>query len=454
MTTTLFKGDSRPVASVDDLVAMLRAGEKPRAAWRIGTEHEKIGFYRASRQPIPYEGKRGIRAILEGFAERFGWEPILEGENPIALRRGEASITLEPGGQVELSGAALETTHQVCAELAQHLREIQALSEPLDIVWLTLGRNPFIARDEMPWVPKQRYRIMREYLPKRGSMGLDMMVSTGTVQTNFDYAGEADMAKKLRVGLAAAPALIALFANSPFAAGRPTGYLSSRELIWAHTDPDRCGIVPGALEEGFGYRDYVEYALDVPMFFIFRKGRYLDYAGRSFRDFMAQGFDGHRATEEDWALHLTTIFPEARVKTYIELRMCDAGPREIICALAALTRGIFYDETSLDDALHLLRDVKQGDFPQALDDAAHWGLQADLHERPLREWARDLVSIASAGLKRLNAANSLGQDERLFLAPLETILQSGKSRADVLMELWSGAWNRSLDPLFTQSYFH
>jgi len=454
MTTTVFKGDSRPVRSVGDLVAMFRAGEKKREAWRIGTEHEKIGFYRDSRLPVPYEGPRGIRAILEGFAERFGWEPILEGPNLIALKRGQASITLEPGGQVELSGAALSSTHEVCAELAQHLREIETISAPFGVVWLALGRNPFIAREEMPWVPKQRYQIMREYLPGRGTMGLDMMVSTGTVQTNFDYANEADMAKKLRVALAATPALIALFANSPFAAGRPTGYLSSRELIWSNTDPDRCGLVPGALNEGFGYHSYAEYALGVPMFFIHRGGRYVHYAGRSFREFMARGFDGYHATEEDWALHLTTIFPEVRVKTYLELRMADAGPREMICALAAITRGLFYDQTSLDDALHLLRDVKAADFQPGVDAASRWGLDGDLLGRPLREWARDLAAIADAGLKRLNVVNSMGQDERIFLAPLETILQSGKSRARVLMELWAGAWNQSLDPLFTQSYFH
>jgi glutamate--cysteine ligase len=213
-------------------------------------------------------------------------------------------------------------------------------------------------------------------------------------------------------------------------------------------------MVPGALQEGFGYRDYAEYALDVPMFFIHRGGRYVDYAGRSFREFMAKGFDGYEATEEDWALHLTTLFPEVRVKSYIELRMADAGPREMICALAAITRGLFYDDTSLDDAALLLRDVKAADFPRAIEDAARWGLYADLHGRPLREWARELLAIADAGLKRLNVVNTMGQDERIFLAPLETILQSGKSRARVMMELWAGAWNQSLDPLFTQSYFH
>jgi glutamate--cysteine ligase len=454
MTTSIFKGDSQPVASTDDLIAYFRAGEKPREAWRLGAEHEKIGFYRQNRQPIPYEGERGIRAILEAFVERFGWHPVMEGDNLISLKRGQASITLEPGGQVELSGAALESAHRVCAELVRHLREIQHISEPMGIVWLALGRNPFIAREEMPWVPKERYRIMRRYMPTRGTMGLDMMVSTGTVQTNFDYGSETDMARKLRVALAAAPALIALFANSPFAAGRPSGYLSSREHIWMHTDPDRCGIVPGALEERLGYREFAEYALDVPMYFIHRDGHYLDYSGRSFRLFMKEGLDGHRATQEDWMLHLTTLFPEVRLRTYLELRMCDAGPREMICALAALTRGLFYDQTALDDAFQILREIKAAHFPQAIDDAARWGLEADLLERPLREWARDLVAIASDGLKRLNVLNAQGRDERIYLSPLENIVKTGKSRAALLMDLFHGAWHQSLDPLFTQSYFH
>ena len=454
MTTTVFKGDSPPVRTIEDLVANFRGGEKPREAWRIGTEHEKIGFYRATRTPVPYHGETGIHAILDEFVERFGWQPVMEGDHLIALQRGQASITLEPGGQVELSGAALTSAHEVCSELVQHLREIQQISEPMGIVWLTLGRNPFIARDEMPWVPKERYAIMRRYLPTRGTMGLDMMVSTGTVQTNFDYDSEADMARKLRVGLAAAPALIALFANSPFEAGRPSGYLSSREHIWRNTDPDRAGILPGALEERFGYRDYAEYALDVPMFFIHRDGHYRDYAGRSFREFMEKGFDGYQATEEDWVLHLTTIFPEVRLKSYLEIRMCDSGPREMICALAALTRGLFYDQTALDDARHLLRDVQASHFPQALDGAARWGLGADLLDRPLREWARDLVAIAADGLKRLNVVSALGRDERIYLAPLENIVKTGKSRAAQLMDLYHGAWHQSLDPLFTECYFH
>ncbi|MCZ6552336.1 MAG: glutamate--cysteine ligase [SAR324 cluster bacterium] len=448
-------GDAAPsIGAIDELIASFRQGEKPREQWRIGTEHEKIGFYREAREPIPYEGERGIRAILETFAERFGWQPQLEDGYPIALLRGEASITLEPGGQVELSGATLGSAHEACTELIQHLREIEQISEPLGIVWLTLGRNPFIAREAMPWVPKQRYKIMRRYLPSRGSMALDMMVGTGTVQTNFDYSDEADMSRKMRVATAAAPILNALFANSPFAAGRPSGYLSSRAHIWLNTDPDRCGIVPAALEEGFGYREYAEYALDVPMFFIHRDGRYIDHAGRSFRQFLSEGLDGETANLEDWELHLTTLFPEVRLKSWLELRMCDAGAREMICALAALTRGLFYDPTALDDALHLVREIKGHLFPAALENAARWGLDATLLDRPLSDWARDLVTIAADGLKRLNVVNSQGRDERIYLCPLDNILDTGKSHAALLMELWNGAWGQNLDPLFTQSYFY
>lgn len=454
MTSFVFMGESPPIESFDDLLAYFRTGEKPAGEWRLGTEHEKIGFYLETRSPVPYEGANGIHSVLAALIEQFGWRPVTEGDNLIALDRGEANITLEPGGQVELSGAQLATAHDVCHELRVHLREIQAVSEPLGIVWLTLGRNPFVTHQEMPWVPKERYKVMRAYLPQKGSMALDMMVGTGTVQTNIDYSDEADMAKKLRVGMAAAPIINALFANSPFAAGMPSGYLSSRAHIWLNTDPQRCGIIPAAFEEGFGYRDYAEYALDVPMFFIHRDGRYIDYAGQSFRRFMEKGLDGHVATREDWALHLTTIFPEMRLKNYLELRMCDTGSRDMICALAALTRGLFYDRTTLDDAAHMLRDVSAEQFPAALENAARWGLQADLLGKPIWEWARELMALVRSGLKRLDARNAEGENEEVFLAPLDEIAETGKPHAALLMDLWNGPWKRSLIPLFSESYFH
>jgi glutamate--cysteine ligase len=300
----------------------------------------------------------------------------------------------------------------------------------------------------MPWMPKERYSIMRRYLPTRGSMALDMMVGTGTVQTNIDYADEADMARKLRVGHALAPFLLALFANSPFAGGRPTGYLSSRTRVWQDTDPDRSGFVPGVFQEGFGYRAYVEYALDVPMFFIHRNGRYLDCSGHSFRRFIEEGLEGHQANLEDWALHLTTLFPHVRVKQYLELRMVDVGPLEMICAFAALTRGLFYDATALAEAELLVKPLPPGQLPLLETEAARHGLRGTALERPIRDWARDLLAIARGGLERLDVRNGAGATEAGLLAPLEGIVDSGRTLADELLALYEGPWQRRIEEIF------
>jgi glutamate--cysteine ligase len=448
MTTTIFKGDSPPITSLDDLERHFRAGEKPRERWRIGTEHEKLPFFRNGHQPLPYGGENGILAVLETLRSRFGWQPVFEGEHLIALTREEASITLEPGGQLELSGAALASAHGTCAELSVHLREIHAVAEELGLLFLNLGRNPVVPSDRMPWMPKERYSIMRRYLPTRGSMALDMMVGTGTVQTNIDYADEADMARKLRVGHALAPFLLALFANSPFAGGRPTGYLSSRTRVWQDTDPDRSGFVPGVFQEGFGYRAYVEYALDVPMFFIHRNGRYLDCSGHSFRRFIEEGLEGHQANLEDWALHLTTLFPHVRVKQYLELRMVDVGPLEMICAFAALTRGLFYDATALAEAELLVKPLPPGQLPLLETEAARHGLRGTALERPIRDWARDLLAIARGGLERLDVRNGAGATEAGLLAPLEGIVDSGRTLADELLALYEGPWQRRIEEIF------
>jgi glutamate--cysteine ligase len=453
MTTTVFKDDSQPVETLDDLVQHFRAGEKPREQWRIGTEHEKLAFSRSTHEPLPFGGERGIFAILEAFRTRFGWEPVREGENVIALTRGEASITLEPGGQLELSGAALASAHDTCAELSVHVREMRAIAQSLDVVLLMMGRNPTVPTARMPWMPKERYAIMRRYLPTRGGMARDMMLGTGTVQTNIDYSDEADMARKLRVALGAAPILTALFANSPFDAGKPSGYLSTRSLIWEHTDPDRSGFIPGAFEPGFGYREYAEYALDVPMFFIHRNGHYLDYSGRSFRRFMEEGLDGHRATAEDWALHLTTLFPIARIKQYLELRMADVGPLDMICAFAALTRGLCYDAAALAEAEALIRAIPPAELPELQHEAARLGLRARAQGRPLQDWARDLLRIARGGLERLNALDSNEENEAKLLQPLHRIAESGRTLADELLQLWEHEWGRSLEPIFTSHRF-
>ena len=448
MTTTIFKGDSPPIDTFDDLLLAFRAGEKPRSHWRIGTEHEKLGFYRDNHNPLPFAGDNGIRAVLEAFCTKFGWEPVHEGEHLIALTRGEASITLEPGGQLELSGAAVASSHETCRELGIHLREMREIAEELGLVLLMIGRNPVIPSAQMPWMPKERYAIMGRYLPTRGTMARDMMLGTGTVQTNIDYSDEADMALKLKVGLGIAPFLIALFANSPFAEGRPTGYLSTRARVWRNTDPDRSGFIPGVFDRDFGYRQYAEYALDVPMFFIYRDGHYLDYSGHSFRRFMEHGLDGHQATQEDWALHLTTLFPLVRVKQYLELSMADVGPLEMICAFAALTRGLFYDETALAGAARLIQDIPPEEFARLEQAASRSGLQAVAQGRPLREWARELLTLASGGLERLNALDAKGDNEAKLLAPLHQIVDSGKTLADRLLELWDGEWKRRLDPIF------
>jgi len=447
MTTTIFKGDSPAIGNPGELARMFQSGEKPRAAWRIGTEHEKIGFRNATGKPLPYEGPGGIQEILEQFRQRFGWKAVLEGGNVVALQRGQGSITLEPGGQFELSGAILESAHQTCVELAQHQKEMREISLDMGITWLMAGRNPLIPTAEMPWMPKRRYALMRRYLPTRGKMALDMMLGTATAQTNIDYANEADMSRKLRASISVSPFITALFANSPFANGRPTGWLSERMHIWEHTDPDRSGFIPRVFAGDFGYADYVNYALNVPMFFIYREGEYRDYGGRSFREFLERGLDGNIATEEDWELHLTTLFPLVRVKKYLELRMADVGPLSMVCALAALTRGLFYDDTALGEVLALTSKLRPESYPLMQREAARVALRAEIGGRPGREWCRDLLAIARAGLKRLNVLNAHGQNETKYLDPLDEIVESGTTLAERLLAEYEGPWGRRMEKI-------
>lgn len=452
MTTTIFSGESNPIESPDELLETFRSSEKPREQWRIGTEHEKMGFYRGSLRPVPFAGERGISAILQEFVTKFGWEPVMEDKNPIALLRDDAAITLEPGGQLELSGAPLDSAHDTCKEIHDHLAELREISDPMEVIWLGLGRNPLIRTGDMPWMPKERYAIMKRYLPTKGSQALDMMVGTGTVQTNMDYSSEEDMALKLFVGMTISPFLNALFACSPFAEGKPTGFLSTRGSIWLDTDVERSGILPRIFKKDFRYQDYVNYALDVPMFFIHRDGHYQDFTGHTFREFMEDGLNGEIATHQDWILHLTTIFPEARLKNIIELRMTDMGSVSMICALSALTRGLFYDETALRGAEKLLRGFNPEIFPELRQEAARIGLKAEANGRPLREWLTEIISLAASGLERLNAQDENGENEVKYLDPLRRIVDTGKTQADVLLDLWNGEWNQKVEQIFSSEH--
>src|SRR4249919_2218763 len=353
--------DMTPINSRDELVAWFEAGCKPKSEFRVGTEHEKLVFTVDGHRPVPYGGPRGIRALLDGMQHLLGWEPIMDGPNIIGLAdvTGGGAISLEPGGQFELSGAPVETVHQTCSELMAHLAQLREIARPLGIGFLGLGMTPDWTRADMPMMPKGRYKIMTQYMPKVGSLGLDMMYRTCTVQTNLDFSSEADMVKKMRVGLALQPLATALFANSPFTEGKPNGFLSYRSHIWSDTDPHRTGMLPFVFEQGFGYERYVDYMLDVPMYFVFRDGKYIDAAGQSFRDFMAgklPALTNDVPRIGDWADHVTTAFPEVRLKTFLEMRGADGGPWRRLCALPAFWVGILYEAGALDAAYDLIED--------------------------------------------------------------------------------------------------
>ncbi|HET8637275.1 MAG TPA: glutamate--cysteine ligase, partial [Acidobacteriaceae bacterium] len=402
MTQAKASTSEEPITNQRQLVEFLERGGKPKSRWRIGTEHEKFMFRLADLRPVPYEGEHGIRAFLEAMAV-FGWEPLLEEGRPIALQRGAAAVTLEPSGQVELSGEPLATLFQSCEEVNIHLREVRQVADNFGLGLIGLGFQPLWRRDQMPWMPKARYAIMRRYMPQRGSLGLDMMTRTCGVQVNLDFRDEADMVRKLRVGLALQPVATALFANSPFYEGAPSGYLSYRSLIWTDTDPDRCGMLPFVFDAGMGFERYVEYALDVPMYFVRREGRYLDASGQSFRDFLAgrlPALPGQRPLLSDWEDHLTTLFPEVRLKQFLELRGADAGPWGRLCALPALWVGLLYDETALDAASQLTADWTEQERQTLRATVPQRGLQTPFRGRPLQDVAKEVLEIAEQGLRR------------------------------------------------------
>ncbi|MFI4965729.1 MAG: glutamate--cysteine ligase [Caulobacterales bacterium] len=437
--------DDRPL-TFEDLVAWFDKGSKPKSDWRVGAEHEKFVFRLGTHAPVPYEPappeQGGIKALLDGLT-RFGWKPVNEAGKVIALERGLANVSLEPGGQFELSGAPLETIHDICEETGQHLADVKVVADELGIGFLGLGFHPTMRRDQAPVMPKGRYRIMREYMPKVGGLGLDMMFRTCTVQANLDFGSEADMVAKFRTSLALQPICTALFANSPFIEGKPSGFVSARANVWTDTDPDRTGMLDFVFQDGFGFETYAKYALDVPMYFAKRGDRYVDLAGRSFRDFMAgklAELPGERPSLKDWADHTTTIFPEVRLKQYLEMRGADSGPWSRLCALPALWMGIFYDSAALAAAWDLCKHWQIEDHERLRADVARVGLKAKIAGRTVQEVALDMLAIAREGLKRRNRLSGGLVDESGYLAELDEIAASGITPAERLLDLYNGPW--------------
>ena len=443
--------DATPITSVRQLAEYIAAGCKPRDQFRIGTEHEKFGFRLSDLAPPPYE-PHGIRAVLEGMAGD-GWAPILDSGNPIGLAHGRASVSLEPAGQLELSGGPLHTLHETDAELAAHLARVRRAAEPLGLGFVPLGFHPTMRRDQMPWMPKGRYAIMRRYMPKVGSLGLDMMTRTCTVQVNLDYESEADMVRKLRVSLALQPVATALFANSPFSEGRPNGYLSYRAHIWSDTDNQRAGMPKAFFAQDFGFGRYVEWLLDVPMYFVARNGGYIDMAGSSFRDFMAGRLANSGAgvaTIGDFADHMTTAFTDVRVKRFLEMRGADAGTPAMMVAQSALWVGLLYDPATLDAAHALVRRHSWDDFNGLREAVPRQGLQAPWQGGVLRDLARDVVELAGQGLRARARRSESGaaSDERAYLDPLAAIAAGAPTQAEAWLSLYHGAWNGDVTEIF------
>ena len=446
--------DTTPITSRQALVEWLAEGNKGEGATlRIGTEHEKIPFYRGADTPVPYA--HGVEALLSGLRDKLGWEPIEDKGALIGLfdPQGRGAVSLEPGGQFELSGAPLVDIHETKAELDQHFDALGAIAAPLGVSFLDLGHSPKWTRAETPVMPKSRYGIMQAYMPKVGALGLDMMFRTATIQCNLDFVSEADMVEKMRVGLALQPLVTALFANSPFTEGKPNGLLSQRSQIWRDTDPDRTGMLPFAFEEGFGFERYVDYALGVPMYFVKRGDVYHDVAGASFRDLLDGALaqlPGERATISDWANHLSTIFPEVRLKTYLEMRGADAGPRGHITALPALFAGLYYDRAALDGASELIKGWSAEEREALRAEVPKKALAATIKGRSLRDIGRDVLALSRGGLTRRARRDAAGRDETAYLAPLEEIVESGRTLAERRLEAYEGRWGCSIDKAFDE----
>jgi glutamate--cysteine ligase len=443
-----------PIESVEQLVVQLQRAGKPRQQWRIGTEYEKVVVDRATGTAAHFSGQRGVEALLRGLADRYGWEPKEEDGRTVALARAGASITLEPGAQLELSGVQCPTIHRADEELRTHVREVVSVGRELGLACLGLGIQPVSRVEEIEWVPKQRYRIMGPYMTRVGTLGQRMMKQTATVQANIDYADERDAMRKFAVGMGIAPLVNAMFANSPVSDGGLNGYMSFRGHIWTDTDDARCGLLPFAFREEASFADYVEWALDVPLYFILRHGRYrTEVTGLPFRRFLTEGAAGERATLDDWNLHLTTLFPEVRLKGYIELRSADSQPPECLLALPALVKGVFYTEDCLQAAWDL---VKRWSFEERLAlyaDVHRQALQARLRGISVLELARELYAIAEEGLRRQRALDDAGADERRYLERLGEQLALGRSPARVIAEKWTGEWDRAVERLIAYAEY-
>ena len=457
MSTRTASTKSDPVIeSRSDLIGVFAKGEKPRDAWRIGTEHEKFVYRTGDRGAPSYDEAGGIRDLLDGLT-RFGWTPVVEGDNVIALTGVDGSVSLEPAGQLELSGAPVETLHDTCAETGRHLKQVKDVGDALGLGFLGLGLWPDKTRDVLPIMPKGRYRIMLDHMPRVGSMGLDMMLRTCTIQTNLDYSSEADMVKKFRVSLALQPLATALFANSPFLEGKPNGFLSYRSHIWTDTDPQRTGMLPFVFDADFGYELYADYMLDVPMYFVFRDGKYIDAAGLSFRDFLKGELGvlpGEKPAISDWNDHLSTAFPEVRLKSFLEMRGADGGPWSTICALPAFWVGLLYDQTALDAAWDLVKGWTIEAQQVLRDDVPRLALNANAPGGgSLHDLAREVLKIADTGLKARARLNGAGDSEQSFLNPLHEIVASGKVPAQRLLDAYHGRWQGDLDAIYSEMSF-
>lgn len=446
----------RLIESRDDLLSVFSGGEKPAERWRIGTEHEKFVYRVEDHRAPSYAEPGGIRDLLDGLTE-FGWEPVIEGDNAIALSGPDGTISLEPAGQFELSGAALENLHQTCAEANRHLSQCKTIGERLGLGFLGLGMWPDKARSDLPVMPKGRYKIMLNYMPKVGTLGLDMMLRTCTIQVNLDYSSEADMAKKFRVGLALQPVATALFANSPLTEGKPNGFRSFRSHIWEDTDPNRTGMLPFVFEDGFGYERYLDYALDVPMYFVYRDGKYIDVAGESFRAFLEGNLPqlaGEKPRQSDFVDHLSTIFPEVRLKSFLEMRGADGGRWGKICGLPALWVGLLYDSQALDAAWDLVKDWTIDERSQVRHAVPKTALKTPLPRGgTVHDLARQVLQIASDGLSRRARLNSAGDNESGFLEPLHEVVASGVTPADRLLDKFHNEWNGDVSRIYEEFSF-